>query len=157
VPGPRTGIKEAAAKRLLQDNGDIVNVGDLADQDFAQRSGDDLVGVAPAAVGPMAGAWTELGNGFLVVADNVEVTVLAAQAVAPGNGEIPWMFAAPGTTPVVELQTHPNTTSVAPLVGDAHFNPVSTLVANTWDFRVRHNEGNALKWAWWAGYMDITP
>ena len=48
-------------------------------------------------------------------------------------------------------------TSSAPILGDAHYNPVSTVVANTWDFRVRHNEGNALKWVWYAGYGDISP
>jgi hypothetical protein len=101
--------------------------------------------------------WTKLGSGSLVVANNVEVTVLAAQSIAPGSGELPFMMAAPGTTPVVELQTHPNTTAVAPLLGDAHFNPVSTLVANTWDFRVRHNEGNALKWTWAAFMADVGP
>ena len=157
MPGTRTGITQGPAKLLLQDNGSILNVGDFADGDFARREGDDLKGVAPATVGPIAGAWTELGSGFLVVADNTEVTVLAGATVAPGNGELPFMIAAPGSTPVMELQTCQGQVDGPLLLGSARYCAVSTVVASTWDFRVRHREGNPLKWGWWAGFGDITP
>jgi hypothetical protein len=150
-------MTQEAAKLLLQDDGTLLNVGDYADGDFSRREGDDLKGVAPATVGPLAGGWTELDTGSLVVADNTEVTVLAGESISPGAGEIPYFLAAPGTTPSIELQTCPGQVDGPLLLGSARFCAVSTVVPDTWDFRVRHREGGALKWAWYVGFGDISP
>jgi len=157
VGAPRTGLNQQAAALLLLSNAEILELGAPADGDFLARVGDFVIGVNAEAVGPAAGAWTKLGSGSLVVADDVEVTVLAAQSISPASGEMPFFLAAPGSTPAVELQTFSGPTNASIPLGEARYLQVSTTISNTWDFRIRHNDGNALKWTWGAYKADVGP
>jgi hypothetical protein len=122
-------------------------------------TGDTPVETDLEAIGPAAGMWTKLSSGSLVVANDVEMTVLAGQSIDPGTGELPFFMASPGTIPAGDMYVFQAPTGSPPAVGEARYCPVLLPVSGDFDFRVRHNEAaaSALKWTWAAFKADVGP